>query len=116
MLDEVAGAGAPRSGTVRQSQVLRITDVEGQQVVNFLCYNAADPQERYYVSLSVGVNGRLLWCALVTQGGHRAMSAMCQKRTLPRRLTLTPNGAGGLEFGRLVTNGTLTETTAKHGS
>ena len=32
---------------VRSGQVLRIVDLEGQQAVDFLCYNAADLSERY---------------------------------------------------------------------
>jgi urea carboxylase-associated protein 1 len=32
---------------VRRGQVLRIVDLEGQQAVDFLCYDAADPSERY---------------------------------------------------------------------
>jgi uncharacterized protein YcgI (DUF1989 family) len=44
----IVPAGAPWSGIVRQGQILRITDTEGQQAVDFLCYNAADPQERYH--------------------------------------------------------------------
>jgi uncharacterized protein len=44
--DEVVPAGAPWSGIVMRGQVLRITDLEGQQAVDFLCYNADDPQER----------------------------------------------------------------------
>ncbi|HEV8439945.1 MAG TPA: DUF1989 domain-containing protein [Methylomirabilota bacterium] len=32
---------------LRTGQVLRIVDLEGRQAVDFLCYNAADPAERY---------------------------------------------------------------------
>jgi len=32
---------------VRSGQILRIVDLEGQQAVDFLCYNAADLSERY---------------------------------------------------------------------
>jgi uncharacterized protein YcgI (DUF1989 family) len=39
-VNTIVPAGAPWSGIVRQGQVLRITDLEGQQAVDFLCYNA----------------------------------------------------------------------------
>jgi urea carboxylase-associated protein 1 len=45
--DRVIPAGGEWSGVVRRGQVLRIVDLEGQQAVDFLCYNAADPSERY---------------------------------------------------------------------
>jgi len=32
---------------LRRGQLLRIVDLEGQQAVDFLCYNAEDPSERY---------------------------------------------------------------------
>jgi hypothetical protein len=32
---------------VRRGERLRIVDLEGKQAVDFLCYNAADPEERY---------------------------------------------------------------------
>lgn len=53
----MAGRGSARarvmpgegwSGVVRQGQTLRITDLEGSQAVDFLCYNAADHSERYH--------------------------------------------------------------------
>ena len=47
--DEIVAPGAPWSARVRRGQVLRIVDLEGEQGVDFLCYDAADPRERYYV-------------------------------------------------------------------
>ena len=35
------------SGVLTPGQGLRIVDLEGKQAVDFLCYNAADPSERY---------------------------------------------------------------------
>src|SRR5437867_12953649 len=36
------------SGVVRRGEVLRIVDVEGAQAVDFLCYSAANHEERYH--------------------------------------------------------------------
>jgi len=45
--DRVIPADGHWGGVVRQGQTLRIIDLEGKQAVDFLCYNAADPSERY---------------------------------------------------------------------
>ncbi len=59
MLDEIVPAGAPWTGIVRQGQVLRITDLEGQQAVDFLCYNAANTEERYHAPNTVKAAGSI---------------------------------------------------------
>jgi len=46
--DDVVAAGGRWSGIVARGQHLRITDLEGNQGVDFLCYNAAEPLERYH--------------------------------------------------------------------
>ena len=45
--DRVVAAGEPWARVLRAGQMVRIVDLEGQQAVDFLCYNAADPSERY---------------------------------------------------------------------
>ena len=55
----VVAAGAPWSGIVRRGEVLRITDLEGQQAVDFLCYNAANPEERYHAPNTVKAAGSI---------------------------------------------------------
>jgi hypothetical protein len=46
--DEIVPARAPWGAVLTRGQVLRIVDVEGRQGVDFLCYNATDPLERYH--------------------------------------------------------------------
>lgn len=58
-MSTIVPAGAPWSGLVRKGQVLRITDLEGQQAVDFLCYNAADPQERYHAPNTLKAAGTI---------------------------------------------------------
>jgi hypothetical protein len=48
LLDEIIPAGKPWSGIVEPGQYLSIVDLEGRQGVDFLCYNADDPEERYH--------------------------------------------------------------------
>jgi urea carboxylase-associated protein 1 len=47
LLDEVVPAGEPWMGTLAEGQVLRIVDLEGNQAVDTLFYNARDTEERY---------------------------------------------------------------------
>ena len=57
--DEIVAPGAPWSARLRQHQVLRIVDLEGEQGVDFLCYDAADPSERYNAPNTIKKSGTL---------------------------------------------------------
>lgn len=46
--DTVVAPRAPWSARMAAGEMLRITDIEGQQAVDFLCFNANDPTERYH--------------------------------------------------------------------
>jgi urea carboxylase-associated protein 1 len=46
-VDLVIAAGEPWTGTVRRGQLFRITDLEGNQAVDTLFYNADDTAEHY---------------------------------------------------------------------
>ena len=41
-------ARLPWSGRVDRGGHLVLVDLEGRQAIDFLCYNAHDPQERYH--------------------------------------------------------------------
>jgi urea carboxylase-associated protein 1 len=56
---------------MRQGHVLRIVDLEGRQAVDFLCYSAADPSERYNAADTMKVAGTIALTA-----GHRLYSDM----------------------------------------
>ena len=45
--DVTVPAREPWSIKMSQGEILRIIDLEGQQAVDFLCYNAGDPTDRY---------------------------------------------------------------------
>jgi uncharacterized protein len=78
---------------LRQGQTLRIIDLEGRQAVDFLCYNAHDPSERYNaadtmkyagtVFLSTGhgiysdMGRRLLTIVEDTCGRHDTIGGCC---------------------------------------
>jgi uncharacterized protein len=57
--DEVVAAGRPWGRVIRRGETLRIVDLEGQQAVDFLCYDAADPSDRYSATNTLKVRGRL---------------------------------------------------------
>jgi hypothetical protein len=66
---EIVPAGAPWAGVVKRGQRLRITDLEGRQGVDFLCYNADNPLERYHAPNTIKAAGTLRLTA-----GHALMS------------------------------------------
>jgi len=55
----VVQPGGDWSGVVKRGQILRIVDLEGTQAVDFLCYNASDPSERYNAADTMKINGSL---------------------------------------------------------
>lgn len=58
--DEVVPAKAPWGRIIRQGEVLTITDLEGAQAVDFLCYDAANPSERYFHPNTIKKAGTIL--------------------------------------------------------
>lgn len=56
---EVIAAGAPWSGLIARGRRLKITDIEGRQGVDFLCYNADNPLERYHMPNTLKASGTL---------------------------------------------------------
>lgn len=58
-LDEVVAARAPWTAMVRRGETLRIIDLEGNQAVDFLMYNAADDAERYSAQDTIAAQGNL---------------------------------------------------------
>jgi urea carboxylase-associated protein 1 len=83
--DRTLAAGAHWSGLVRRGQVFRLVDLEGKQAVDFLCYSAADPGERYNAADTMKVAGTIALTA-----GHRLLSDM--GRAL---FTIVADTAGG---------------------
>ena len=48
IVDEQVPAGRPWARVIERGQLLRIVDLHGHQGVDFLCYNAHAPEERYH--------------------------------------------------------------------
>jgi urea carboxylase-associated protein 1 len=57
--DEIVAAGEPWMGTVTTGQVLRIVDLEGNQAVDTLFYNARDTEERYSAVDTIRAQGNI---------------------------------------------------------
>jgi urea carboxylase-associated protein 1 len=57
--DEIVPAGRPWGRLIHQGEVLRIVDLHGRQAVDFLCYDAADPGDRYSAMNTVKVQGNV---------------------------------------------------------
>lgn len=59
LADEIVAAGSPWGRVIPRGNVLRIIDLEGCQAVDFLCYNAADPSERYNAADTMKIQGNV---------------------------------------------------------
>ena len=59
MLDDIVAARQGWGAVVRASDVLTIIDLEGQQAVDFLCFNADNPRDRYCATNTVKVQGNV---------------------------------------------------------
>ena len=57
--DEVVPAKRPWGRIVKQGELLRLIDLEGQQAVDFLCYDARDAGDRYSSMNTIKVQGSL---------------------------------------------------------
>ena len=59
MYEKKVTAKSSWSGIVNKGQRLKITDLEGQQAVDFLCYNNNDRSDRYSATNTVKVQGNI---------------------------------------------------------
>jgi uncharacterized protein YcgI (DUF1989 family) len=57
--DTIVPAGQPWSRRIAKGEVLRLIDLEGQQAIDFLCYNADDPEERYHAPNTMKIPGQI---------------------------------------------------------
>ena len=60
IIDQIIPAGKPWSTIVKRAQKLRIIDIEGNQGVDFLCYSAVNPEERYHAANTLKKSSTLL--------------------------------------------------------
>jgi len=54
--ESVVPARGSWSRRIDKGQLLRIVDLEGKQAVDFLCYNAHDPSDRYAAADTIKIN------------------------------------------------------------
>ena len=107
--DRTLPPGGDWAAVVRRGQRLRIVDLEGRQAVDFLCYNATDPAERYNAADTMKVAGtvflttghglysdmgrRLFTIAADTCGRHDTIGGCCSAESNRLRYGVegTPN-------------------------
>ena len=53
--DSIVPARQPWSRRLSKGECLRLIDLEGQQAIDFLCYNARDPSEGYHAANTIKV-------------------------------------------------------------
>ena len=91
--DTVVAARMPWSGRVDRGEYLVFVDLEGQQAIDFLCFNAHDPRERYHAPNTIKIPGNIylgldsvLWSVRArkmmtivedTCGGHDTIFGCC---------------------------------------
>ena len=77
--EETVPPKQPWSGVVKKGQTLVITDIEGQQAVDFLCYDANNTSDRYSATNTVKVQGNIyigLNCVLYSDSGKELMTVV----------------------------------------
>jgi urea carboxylase-associated protein 1 len=95
--DVVLGPNSPWSRVIPKGGRLRIVDLEGCQAVDFLCYNAARPEERYNaadtmkfagsifltrgMSLYSGLGQKLVTIVEDTCGFHDTIGGCCSEES-----------------------------------
>jgi urea carboxylase-associated protein 1 len=73
MTDDTIVPGGSWSGVVRKGRVLTITDLEGKQGVDFLCYSSENREERYHAANTIKKA-----CTLKLTKGHVLYSDMAR--------------------------------------
>lgn len=58
-IDITIAPGDPWSGIIPKGSTLTLIDLEGCQAVDFLCYNAADPSDRYCAADTMKIAGSI---------------------------------------------------------
>ncbi len=107
--DTVVAPGKPWSRLLRAGEYLRLIDLEGQQAIDFLCYNADDPLDRYNAANTIKLNGNIflgkgssLWSVRTrkmmtitedTCGLHDTLAGCCSRESNAARYNVqdTPN-------------------------
>jgi hypothetical protein len=59
VIDAIVPPGRPWGHLVQRGEILRLVDLEGQQAVDFLCFDAADPSDRYSATNTIKVQGNI---------------------------------------------------------
>lgn len=57
--DVTVQPGQPWGRRMAKGERLRITDLEGRQAVDFLCFDASDPRDRYNAANTIKLNAKL---------------------------------------------------------
>ncbi len=60
--------------TVKKGQVIRVIDLEGQQVLDFVCFNAHDKDEKLWIGATIECNGNVF-----IKKGHSLCSVYLNK-------------------------------------
>jgi urea carboxylase-associated protein 1 len=59
LFEQVVPPNSPWSRIIAKGDILRLVDLEGRQAVDFLCYNADHPEERYCAADTMKIPGSI---------------------------------------------------------
>jgi hypothetical protein len=79
ILDEIVPARKPWGARIARGDLLTIIDLEGQQAVDFLCYDGDDPSDRYCATNTVKAQGNIyvgLGTVLYADSGNALMTVI----------------------------------------
>ena len=83
--DTIVGAGLPWSGQIGRGDFLVLVDLEGQQAIDFLCYNAHDTRERYHAPNTIKLQGNI----------YLGQGSVLWSVRARRMMTITEDSCGG---------------------
>src|SRR5882757_4616521 len=81
--NEVVSAGEPWLGVLKAGQTFRIVDMEGNQAVDTLFYNASDTEERYSANATIRAQGNIYLSTgskLLSNQGNTLLSIVADTR------------------------------------
>jgi uncharacterized protein len=122
LFEKIVPAKAPWAGRVARGDVLVITDLDGQQAVDFLCYDAHDLGDRYSSTNTIKVQGNIyvgLGTVLYADSGNPLMTVVedsCGKHDTIYGCCSNPNNM--LRYGVVTTESCYTNfemILAEHG-
>ena len=83
LCDAVVAPGRPWGHRVAKGDMLRLIDLEGQQAVDFLCYDATNPENRYNAANTLKLN-RSIYVGKICRSIRQRISSSTSSKGIAR--------------------------------